>query len=412
MQQICMTSATNCCTGGWFMVHDTTLVLADGSCFTGSGFGRKAPRIDELDAMGLEAAPLGEVVFNTTMGAYHEIITDPSYAGQTIVMTSAHIGNYGCDLQWNETLMEKPPCKALVLRDLYDGPLPPGRTSLAQICETWDICGMTGVDTRALTIHLRTCGSSYGVPVAGTDLDDAQIARVVAWLNACPTMSERDFIGSCTVARPVAYHTTHPSKGTWALWDFGIKRSIVHQLLEHGIDVTVFPATMNLDEILVEGHRFDALFLSNGPGDPALLGTHVAQLAARLGTIPIVGICLGHQLAALALGAQTRKMLFGHHGPNHPVRDLLTGNVYVTAQNHGYCVDADTFGSSTSLWLVNDNDRTVEGMYDNDKRVMTVQFHPEAGPGPWEARALFGVFMRFVDGLRFGDDTEGTNHAS
>lgn len=390
------------------MVHDTTLVLADGRWFSGTGFGRKAPSIDELVDMDLQRSVLGEVVFNTTMGAYHEIVTDPSYAGQAIVMTSAHIGNYGCDPRWSETFMENPPCKALILRDLYEGPLPPQRTSLADACLQWDICGMTDVDTRALTIHLRTHGALYGVPVAGSNLDPARIARVVSWIASCPTMSERDFIGPCTVSSPKTYHTEQPSKGHWALWDFGIKRSIVHQLLEHGIDVTVFPATMGLDAILGEGNRYDALFLSNGPGDPALLDSHVAQIASKIGSIPIVGICLGHQLAALALGARTRKMLFGHHGANHPVRDLLRGNVYVTAQNHGYCVDGDSFGESTRLWLVNDNDKTVEGYFDNERRVMTVQFHPEAGPGPWEARALFGVFQRFVE----GDTGEGSNHAS
>lgn len=393
-------------------MNDTTLVLADGSCFVGTGFGHQAPRIEDLPSLSYEASPLGEVVFNTTMGAYHEIITDPSYAGQAIVMTSAHIANYGCDMHWSETLMETPPCKALILRDLYEGPLPPGRTKLSDLCERWDIYGMTAVDTRALTIHLRTCGAQYGLPVRKVGLSDQEIAVVVDWIASCPTMSERDFIGACTVSEPVTYHSAQPRRGSYALWDFGIKRSIIEQLLERGIEVTVFPSHTKLKDIFADGHTFDALFLSNGPGDPALLQSHVEQIAAIIGTIPVTGICLGHQLAALALGAKTKRMLFGHHGPNHPVRDLLTQNVYVTAQNHGYCVDPDTFGETTKLWLVNDNDDSVEGLYDNERRVMTVQFHPEAGPGPWEARALFDVFIRFADGERFGSAQEGGPDAS
>jgi carbamoyl-phosphate synthase small subunit len=396
MQQTFPKRATSCCKG-WCVVHDATLILSDGTWFTGIGFGRRAPLPADLVHMEHDESPLGEVLFNTTMGAYHEILTDPSYAGQTIVMTSAHMGNYGCDPSWDETFLHRFTCKSLILRDLYDGPLPPGRASLGHLCAQWNVCGLTDVDTRALTLHLRSSGSQYGVVVDGIGHDTQAIRMVTGWIRSCPAMGERDFITPMTVPEPIRFESYGDQHASYALWDFGTKASIVEQLRRIGIGVTVFPASIPLVSILSSDARYDALFLSNGPGDPASLQSHVKQIASVIGTIPVVGICLGHQLAAQALGAKTMKMLYGHHGPNHPVRDLISGNVYVTAQNHGYCVDPSTFPPSAMVWLVNDNDQTVEGFFDEEHRVMTVQFHPEAGPGPWEARSLFGAFRRFVE---------------
>lgn len=381
---------------GGCRVYDTTLVFADGTCYKGIGFGRKAPTLEQLLAGGFAQMPLGEIVFNTTMGAYHEIITDPSYAGQSIVMTASQVGNYGVDPDWNEMLGEHPFCTALILRDLYEGPVPNGRRTLGDACVEWNICGLTDVDTRAITLHIRSFGSQYAVAVGEVSLSEPDIARVIAWIARCPTMLERDFISGCSVVEPVVFSPAVEQKARFLLWDFGTKHSIVKELLARGIEVTVVPANRQIRDFLTGTGSYDALFLSNGPGDPASLDTIVHQLQGVLDFLPILGICLGHQLAARALGGTTEKMLYGHHGPNHPVRDLHTQNVYVTAQNHGYCVDAATLPASSTLWLVNDNDQSVEGFYDAERKVMTVQFHPEAAPGPWEARKLFDVFIDFA----------------
>lgn len=377
-------------------MYDTTLVLADGTCFKGIGFGRKAPTLEQLLSSGFADMPLGEIVFNTTMGAYHEIVTDPSYAGQSIVMTASQVGNYGVDPDWNEMLGERPFCTALILRDLYEGPIPHGRRTLGDACVEWNVCGLTDVDTRAITLHIRSFGSQYAVPVAEVDLSESDIDRIAAWIAQCPSMLERDFIGGCSVSEPVVFTPIVQQKARFLLWDFGTKHSIVRELLARGIEVTVVPATRPIRNFLTGSDSYDAVFLSNGPGDPASLDTIVHQLQGVLDSLPILGICLGHQLAARALGGNTEKMLFGHHGPNHPVRDQHTQNVYVTAQNHGYCVDAQTLPDTSTIWLVNDNDQSVEGFYDSGRRVMTVQFHPEAAPGPWEARRLFDVFIDFA----------------
>ncbi|HLW21591.1 MAG TPA: glutamine-hydrolyzing carbamoyl-phosphate synthase small subunit [Sphaerochaetaceae bacterium] len=377
-------------------MYDTELILSDGTRFPGCGFGQSAPEPNDLLALDYDEAPIGELVFNTGMGVYHEIITDPSYAGQAIVMTSPHIGNYGCSTEWNEMLDSKPPCKSLIVRDIYAGPVADSRRPLDTQCREWNLAGLSHVDTRALTLHIRTNGNQYGVLVKRTDDLDEFLARIITWMEGCPPMVNRDFVTSSSLAQSHIFHPNNEVKARYALWDFGTKKSIIQQLVQHDIEVTVFPCTVPLKDIFVEGHHFDALFLSNGPGDPVTLSSHVDQLKLCIGIIPILGICLGHQLAALALGAQTEKMLFGHHGSNHPVRDLDSGRVYVTAQNHGYCVSKSTLPATTTLWLINDNDGSVEGLFDQVHRVMTVQFHPEASPGPWEGRALFRRFTSWV----------------
>lgn len=379
-----------------FRMSDAMLILADGTVFSGKGFGLCAPSCGQLLELSYQDSPIGELVFNTTMGAYHEIITDPSYAGQSIVMTSVHIGNYGMDASWNQMMGNTPLCKSLIVHELYDGPLPKGRKSLSDSLQEWNICGLQQVDTRALTLHIRDKGSMYGVIVGEPFLSQDDIDRVLAWINNCPSMDKRDFVSTASVATEMYFPAGRQSIAHYVLWDFGIKKSIITQLNGHGIDVTVYPSTMELDRILSEEHHFDALFLSNGPGDPDSLKGHIGQIMEYIGKIPILGICLGHQLAAKALGATTEKMLFGHHGGNHPVHDLTTRNVYVTAQNHGYCVVAKTLPDTAVPWLVNDNDGSLEGFYDSTKGLMTVQFHPEAAPGPWEARKIFKDFIEFA----------------
>lgn len=392
-------------------MSDTTLILADGTTFCGTGFGYCAPSYNQLFSLAYDDAPLGEVVFNTTMGAYHEIITDPSYAGQSIVMTSVHIGNYGMETSWDEMYGITPACRSLIVREMYDGPVQEGRISLDEQCRLWHLCGLQDVDTRALTHHVRDHGSMYGVLLGETGLRRQQIESVVSWIEGCPPMEARDFVSPVCVTEPCDYQPDSDKQGSYALWDFGVKRSIVKQLLAHGISVTVYPCSMDLDEILTNGHGFDALFLSNGPGDPDNLDAHVLQIRDYIGSIPILGICLGHQLIAKAMGSKTEKMLFGHHGGNHPVRDLQTGNVYVTAQNHGYCVRSETLPTTAEAWLVNDNDGSLEGFYDTEQKVMAVQFHPEASPGPWEARRMFPRFIDFVSPSHTHSAQEEYHHA-
>lgn len=378
-------------------MFDTHLILADGTCFQGRGFGAKAPSIQELLSFSYESAPMGEVIFNTTMGAYAEIITDSSYAGQIIVMTAPHIGNYGMDASWYQMLKEQPFCRALVVRDVYEGPLLPNRTKLSTQLEQWGICGMTEVDTRSLTLHIRNHGFCYAALVSAPAVSRQEIAKITGWLAGCPPMEKRNFVDITTSKSKLTYMPSSQATHRYAVIDYGIKRSIIEQLLARNVQITLFPATVTADELLKQDTPFDAVFLSNGPGDPAILSFQVAQIERIIGSIPLLGICLGHQLASLALGARTYKMKFGHHGGNHPVRDLETGRVFVTAQNHGYCVDADSLPHSTCVWMINDNDQTVEGIYDKTQGVMTVQFHPEAAPGPREARSLFDTYIAFAD---------------
>jgi carbamoyl-phosphate synthase small subunit len=394
-----------------FNMSDAMLILADGTVYCGKCFGRQAPSYGQLMDMSYQEAPVGELVFNTTMGAYHEIITDPSYAGQSIVMTSVHIGNYGMDDSWNQMIGDTPLCKSLILHELYDGPIPSGRIPLAEMMKQWNICGLERIDTRSLTLHIRDKGSMYSVIVGESNLSKNRIRSIVDWLSSCPPMEDWDFVSKAAIDEPKYMPTEEGSIAHYALWDFGIKKSIVTQLHAHAIDVTIFPCSQKLEDILTREHHFDALFLSNGPGDPGSLEKHVEQIGNFIGKIPILGICLGHQLAARAIGATTEKMLFGHHGANHPVRDLNTQNVYVTAQNHGYCVVEKTLPETAETWLINDNDGSLEGFYDSTRGVMTVQFHPEAAPGPWEARKIFQTFITFAKNYTSNTFNQEVSHA-
>ncbi|MDD2406132.1 MAG: glutamine-hydrolyzing carbamoyl-phosphate synthase small subunit [Sphaerochaetaceae bacterium] len=372
------------------------LVLADGTCFKGIGVGSFAPTIDQLLQMHIGQAPCGEVVFNTTMGAYHEILTDPSYAGQMVTMTSAHIGNYGCDPSWDEMRLPIPACRALIARDIYLGQVPPNRIPIDRMLKTWHMCAISEVDTRAITLHIRDHGASYGVLVRSDQLDRNEITLITDWLSTCPPMEERDLISEVIVPQIIIEKSTGTPVARYALIDFGVKRSIVKELLARHIEVVVIPSSVPFDDIICEDRHFDAVFLSNGPGDPAILSDSIKRIRNLNGVLPIVGICLGHQLIAHALGAKTRKMSFGHHGGNQPVVDHFSNKVFVTAQNHGYCVDEHSLSKSTEVWFTNANDGTIEGIIDQRSCMASVQFHPEASPGPLDGRQIFDKFIEFI----------------
>ena len=348
------------------------LLLSDGQLYNGMLFG----------ATGMCC---GELVFNTSMSGYPEILTDPSYNGQIVLMTYPLIGNYGVDRNWNESCGIK--ATALVVKRLYQGPLPPGRTSLDDFLKDHGVCAITDVDTRALTLHIRRNGSQNAVI-----FPQGKEKQARELLASFPKITERNLIEDVSVkeAKSLSEETPRPRYNI-ALADFGIKRSIVENFQKRGASVTLLPPTFKAEDVLGKG--YDMLFLSNGPGDPELLQDAVAQVKACIGKIPVCGICLGHQIITWALGGRTVKMTYGHHGGNHPVKDLDTGKTFVTSQNHGFMSDIGSLPKSVHIWFVNANDNTVEGLYDSSLRVRSVQFHPEASPGPQDATWIFDKFL-------------------
>jgi len=351
------------------------LVLADGAAFEGEAFG----------AVPADGVSSGEAVFNTVLSGYQEVITDPSYAGQVIAFTYPHIGNYGVNPTDDEAV--RPHCRGVVVRDLTDAPSNWRSTGgLEAFLERHGVSGITGVDTRRLTRHLRDHGS---VPCAFGTATEADLLTAA---RTAPPTDGRDLVSSVTT-------TTRLVRGSGpyrvVAFDFGIKEAMLRQLGDLAT-VTVVPAATSADEVLDLGP--DGVFLSNGPGDPAALPEVIAEIGRLVdhGTVPIFGICLGHQLLASALGATTYKLPFGHHGGNHPVRRTSTGRVEITSQNHNYAVAADSLGA-TEVTHVNLNDGVIEGLASTDAPAFSVQYHPEAGPGPHDARYLFEEFRILMD---------------
>jgi carbamoyl-phosphate synthase small subunit len=358
---------------------DALLVLADGETFEGSLIGH--PPDDGVAA--------GEVVFNTALSGYQEIVTDPSYAGQIITFTYPHIGNYGINERDDEA--RAPHCRGVIVRDLAR------RASNWRATEDIDgflrrhnVSGITGIDTRRLTRHIRDAGAIPGA--FGTADRDALLARAQAdgGTDGC------DLTSVVTTSEP---YTRGPDGANFLVvaYDFGIKRSIVDQLVDAGCQVEVVPASTSAAEVLAR--EPDGVFLSNGPGDPAAVTSARDNVRDLLGAVPVFGICLGHQIMGLALGADTFKLRFGHHGGNHPVRHLPTGRVEITSQNHNYAIDAETLPAGSVVTHLNLNDGDVEGVRADELRAFSVQYHPEAGPGPHDARYLF---KEFTDLMRAG----------
>lgn len=371
------------------------LVTADGAAFRGR-------------SIGAAGVAVGEVVFNTAMAGYQEIVTDPSYSGQVVVMTAPHIGNYGVNESDDQS--ERLHVRALVTR------------SMSRIDSSWrsvgsftdylagyDVVVLTDVDTRRLTRHIRERGA---MPVAiGSDVDEAELAVLAA---STPGMEGRDLVRGVTTDEPYRVDPEGEIRGRIVAYDFGIKRDIVAAFAARGLSVDVVPAETTAEMILADPP--DGVFLSNGPGDPEPLRASIEAVRGFLSRVPVFGICLGHQVLGLALGATTYKLPFGHHGGNHPVRCIADGKVEITAQNHGFAVDLGALDDSslprrtgpgpsdllpdrveTEFGLVeathrNLNDGTLEGLACREVDAFSVQYHPEAAPGPNDAAGLFDRF--------------------
>jgi len=366
------------------------LALADGRIFEGRSFGA-----------GGEAT--GEVVFNTAMTGYQEVLTDPSYKGQMVTMTYTQIGNTGInpeDIESRGLFLS-----GFIVREYLDFPSNfRSSMSLDAYLKENGVVGIHGIDTRALTRHLRDHGAQNGI-ISTVDFDHASL---VAKAKAVPSMAGLDLASGVSVDKP--YHWT---EGLWQLgqgypqvdqaslkykvvaYDFGIKYNILRCLVDAGCDVTVVPATFPAEEALAMNP--DGIFLSNGPGDPEPLTESIEIIKKFVGKKPIFGICLGHQLLGLALGGKTVKLPFGNHGSNLPVMDMATRKVEITSQNHGFAVDLDSLGDAACLGHENLNDQTVEGIRHCDLPIFSVQHHPEASPGPHDSHYLFGRFVELME---------------
>jgi carbamoyl-phosphate synthase small subunit len=358
-------------------MRDAVLVLRDGELFEGESLGAEVP-----------AVGAGEVVFNTALSGYQEIVTDPSYAGQIITFTYPHIGNYGTNAEDDEA--GAPFCRGVIVRDLARRHSNWRATeSLDAFLARHDVPAIAGIDTRRLTRHLREHGAVPGA--FGTDETAVRDAA-----RATEPTDGRDLVATVTTGSPYAYGDPDAPFHVVA-YDFGIKRTILRHLASAGCWVDVVPASTSATDVLAR--EPDGIFLSNGPGDPAAVVGAADAVRDLVGSgVPLFGICLGHQILGHALGGRTFKLPFGHHGGNHPVRHVPTGSVEITSQNHNYAVDPDSLDRAVEVTHVNLNDGVCEGLRLTGEPVFSVQHHPEAGPGPHDASYLFGEFTSLMAG--------------
>ncbi len=372
------------------------LVLADGSVFWGRG-------------LGAARRTVGEVCFNTSMTGYQEILTDPSYAGQIVTFTFPHIGNVGTNLEDVESVV--PAARGMVLRaDVTE----PSNWRSTRHLDAWlkahDLPAISGIDTRAVTRRIRDHGPPTGVLAHDPD-GRFDIEALIAEARAWPGLEGMDLAIEVTCRQTYQWDETRyvfgegygrqeASRHHVVAIDYGAKRNILRSLVSGGCRVTVVPATATAEDVL--RHKPDGIFLSNGPGDPAATGIYaVPTLKSLIDTgLPIFGICLGHQMLALALGGETRKMAIGHRGANHPVKALESGKVEITSQNHGFCVVSETLPPGVEVSHVSLFDGTNQGIRVTDRPIFSVQYHPEASPGPQDSHYLFQRFVRMMDEKR------------
>ncbi len=379
---------------------EAILALEDGRIYRGRGFGASKERS-------------GEVVFNTSLFGYQEILTDPSYAGQIVVLTYPHIGNCGTNPLDVES--DRPYAEALVVRELSQKSSNwRAAEEMSEFLASHNVPAISHIDTRALVRHLRRFGSMRGI-VSTQDLDES---RLVSKAKDSPTMVGRDLASAVTTQAP--YEWKQPSaqifsdgEASWSAtdaaepklhvvaYDFGIKQNILRQLVDRGCRLTVVPAHCPAEDVLAR--KPDGVFLSNGPGDPEPLQYAAQNIRKLIGRLPVFGICLGHQVTGLALGGKTYKLKFGHHGGNHPVMDLETRKIEITAQNHGFVVDPDSLNANEiALTHINLNDQTLEGLRHRTLPLFSVQYHPEASPGPHDSGYLFDRFVNMMEKWRTG----------
>ena len=362
------------------MTDQTFLVLEDGSVFAGT-------------AAGAAQWGYGEVVFNTSMTGYQEILTDPSYAGQIVVMTYPLLGNYGT----SEIDVESAKVQAagLVMREECEQPSHRGsHAPLRQYLEQAGVPAIAGVDTRALTRQLRSGGVLMGA-IANSQTPEQILSR----LRDLPSYGSVDFVRQVSTPRPYDWPPGQETRGRIAIVDTGLKYNIARVLAGRGYQARIFPSSAGADEILTCEPK--GVLFSPGPGDPVHLDSLVETASVLVRRLPVMGICLGHQVLGRAFGAKTFKLKFGHHGANHPVKDLLTGAVHITSQNHGYAIDPDGLRDGAEPSHINLNDGTCEGLRHRDLPVVSIQYHSEAAPGPRDNMYLFDRFLDYVeDGKR------------